>query len=75
MPDDAPVPALGPDVAIVKTATVAMNSTDAKMPDHSAAAGTINRCDFTGIIVALGADALAHIAVGDRFESTVHGLN
>jgi NADPH:quinone reductase-like Zn-dependent oxidoreductase len=74
---DAPVPSLAPDMAIVKTTAVAINPVDAKMLDYSAARGAIHGYDFSGTIVALGADALAstHLAVGDRVAGMVHGMN
>ncbi|KAL8760020.1 MAG: hypothetical protein Q9199_000335 [Rusavskia elegans] len=74
---DAPVPFLAPDMAIVKTAAVAINPADAKMLDYSAAAGAIHGYDFAGTIVALGSDAAAsgHLAVGDRVAGLVHGMN
>ncbi len=74
---DAPVPVLEPDMAIVRTAAVAINPVDAKMLDYSAASGAIHGYDFAGTIVALGEDALAlgHLAVGDRVASLVHGMN
>ena len=72
---DAPMPAPGPDIAIVKTTAVAINPADAKMLDYSAAAGAIHGYDFAGIITALGKDAPAHLAVGDRVAGMVHGMN
>ncbi|KAI4119468.1 MAG: hypothetical protein LQ345_000622 [Seirophora villosa] len=74
---NVPMPFLEPDMAIVKTAAVAINPADAKMLDYSAAAGAIHGYDFAGTIVALGADALAsgHLAVGDRVAGLVHGMN
>lgn len=72
---DAPMPALSPDMAIVKTAAVAINPVDAKMLDYSAAAGAIHGYDFAGTIVALGSEALAHLAVGDSVAGMVHGMN
>ncbi|KAI1172040.1 GroES-like protein [Nemania sp. FL0916] len=74
---DVPVPVLEPDMAIVKTEAVAINPADAKMLDYSAAAGAIHGYDFAGVVVALGADALAagNLAVGDRVAGLVHGMN
>lgn len=74
---NAPVPSLAPDMAIVKTAAVAINPADAKMLDYSAAPGAIHGYDFAGTIVALGKDALAsgRLAVGDRVAGFVHGMN
>ena len=65
------------DMAVVKTEAVAINPVDAKMLDYSPAHGAIHGYDFAGIIVALGADALAlgHLAVGDRVAGLVHGMN
>ncbi|KAL8923183.1 MAG: hypothetical protein Q9208_004746 [Pyrenodesmia sp. 3 TL-2023] len=73
----APLPFLEPDMAIVKTAAVAINPADAKMLDYSAAPGAIHGYDFAGTIVAQGADALAsgRLAVGDRVAGLVHGMN
>lgn len=74
---NAPMPALAPDMAIVKTAAVAINPVDATMLDYSAEPGVIHGYDFAGTIVALGAYALAlgHLAVGDRVDGMVHGMN
>ena len=74
---NAPVPSLAPDMAIVKTAAVAINPADAKMLDYSAVRGTILGYDFAGTIVALGTDTLTsgHLAVGDRVAGLVHGMN
>ncbi|PQE06071.1 Polyketide synthase enoylreductase protein [Rutstroemia sp. NJR-2017a BBW] len=73
--NDAPVPFLAPDMAIVKTAAVAINPADAKMLDYSAAPGAIHGYDFAGTIVALGAETPAHLSVGDRVAGFVHGMN
>src|SRR3954467_15266872 len=73
--NDAPVPFLAPDMAIVKTAAVAINPADAKMLDYSAAPGAIHGYDFAGTIVVLGANARAGLAVRDRVEGFVHGMN
>lgn len=74
---DAPVPALAPDMAIVKTAAVAINPSDAKMLDFSCAVGAIHGYDFAGTIVALGEDAskAGRFAVGDRVAGMVFGMN
>ncbi|KAK4199540.1 chaperonin 10-like protein [Triangularia verruculosa] len=72
---DAHVPALDADMAIVRTAAVAINPADSKMLDYSAAEGAIHGYDFAGTIVALGADAPAHLSVGDRVAGMVHGMN
>ena len=74
---NAPVPCLAPDMALVRTAAVAINPADAKMLDYSAAPGAIHGYDFAGTIVALGKDALAsgRLSVGDRVAGFVHGMN
>lgn len=74
---DVPMPPLAPDIAIVKTAAVAINPSDAKFLDYSPAPGAIHGTDFAGTIVALGEDALAsgRWAVGDRVAGLVHGMN
>ncbi|KAL8703230.1 MAG: hypothetical protein Q9201_003588 [Fulgogasparrea decipioides] len=75
--NDMAIPFLAPDMAIVKTAAVAINPADAKMLDYSAAAGAVHGYDFAGTIVALGSNASAtgHLAVGDRVAGLVHGMN
>lgn len=74
---NVPVPVLAPDMAMVKTAAVAINPVDAKMLDYSAAPGAIHGYDFAGVVVALGEDAqvLGNLAVGDRVAGLVHGMN
>jgi len=72
---NVPVPTLAPDMALVRTTAVAINPADAKMLDYSAAAGAIHGYDFAGYIVALGADAPSHLAVGDRVAGIAHGMN
>ncbi|OKL59563.1 hypothetical protein UA08_05016 [Talaromyces atroroseus] len=72
---DAPVPTLGPNVAMVKTAAVAINPVDAKMLDYSPVPGAIHGYDFAGTIVALGDGTPAYLKVGDRVAGTVHGMN
>ncbi|KAK9243069.1 hypothetical protein V1506DRAFT_508817 [Lipomyces tetrasporus] len=55
---DPAVPALGPDMVIVKTAAVAINPVGAKMLDYSAAAGAVHGYDFSGTIVAHGGSVI-----------------
>ena len=73
----APVPALDPDMVLVKTAAVAINPHDAKTLEYSPIPGAIVGSDFAGTVVALGADALAagQFTVGDRVAGTVLGMN
>lgn len=74
---DVPIPTLTRDMAIVKTAAVAINPADAKMLDYSPSPGAIHGYDFSGTIVALGKDASrsGRLAVGDRVAGFVHGMN
>ncbi|KAK8059060.1 GroES-like protein [Apiospora saccharicola] len=74
---DVPMPQLQPDMAMVKTAAVAINPADAKMLDYSAAAGAIIGYDYAGTVVALGEDAIkaGKLAIGDRVAGLVHGMN
>ncbi|RAL08964.1 zinc-binding alcohol dehydrogenase family protein [Aspergillus homomorphus CBS 101889] len=72
---DAPVPAVQPDVALVRTAAVAINPVDAKMLDYSPVPGAIHGYDFAGTIVALGSETPGHLKVGDRVAGFVHGMN
>lgn len=72
---DAAVPLLGPNVALVKTAAVAMNPVDGKMLAFSPVPGAVLGYDFSGTIVALGDDTPTHLRVGDRVAGTVNGMN
>ncbi|KAF3769435.1 GroES-like protein [Cryphonectria parasitica EP155] len=72
---DAPVAALSPGTAMVRTAAVAINPVDAKMLDYSPVPGAIHGYDFAGTIVALGPDTPAHLQIGDRVAGFVHGMN
>ncbi|KAL3417501.1 Enoyl reductase LovC 2 [Phlyctema vagabunda] len=74
---NAPMPLLEPNIAIVKTAAVAINPSDAKFLDFSPAPGAIHGTDFAGTIVALGSDVLAagRFSIGDRVAGLVHGMN
>ncbi|KAG6364986.1 hypothetical protein INS49_006591 [Diaporthe citri] len=74
---DVPIPVLAPDMAIVKTAAVAINPVDAKILDFSPAPGAIDGYDFAGTIVALGEEVTAsgRFAVGDRVAGMVFGMN
>jgi NADPH:quinone reductase-like Zn-dependent oxidoreductase len=72
---DAPLPHLAPDMALVRTVAVAINPVDAKMLDYSPAVGAIHGYDFAGVVVALGSDAPRQISIGDRVAGAVHGNN
>ncbi len=74
---DAPVPALAPDMVMVRAAAVAINPVDVKALDYSPAPGAIMGFDFAGTVVALGADAAAsgRLSVGDRVAGVVYGMD
>ncbi|KAJ6789491.1 hypothetical protein PWT90_00292 [Aphanocladium album] len=74
---DNAVPELEDDMVLVKTAAVAINPHDAKTLEYSVVPGAIVGGDFSGTVVALGADAAkaGRVAVGDRVAGTVLGMN
>lgn len=72
---DAPLPHMAPDMALVRTVAVAINPVDAKMLDYSPAVGAIHGYDFAGVVVAIGSDAPRHLSIGDRVAGAVHGNN
>ncbi|KAI5918390.1 GroES-like protein [Camillea tinctor] len=74
---DECMPALRPDTVMVKVAAVTINPSDAKFLDYSPAPGAIHGTDYSGIIVALGENAIASgkLSVGDRVAGMVHGMN
>ncbi|KAH7066207.1 chaperonin 10-like protein [Paraphoma chrysanthemicola] len=72
---DEPLPHVAPDMALVRTVAVAIDPVDAKMLDYSPAVGAIRGYDFAGVVVARGAGAPRHFAIGDRVAGAVHGNN
>ncbi|KFY16430.1 hypothetical protein V492_01339 [Pseudogymnoascus sp. VKM F-4246] len=72
---DAPLPHMAPDMALIRTVAVAINPVDAKMLDYSPAVGAIHGYDFAGVVVALGSEAPPHLSIGDRVAGAVHGNN
>ncbi|KAL8679553.1 MAG: hypothetical protein Q9186_004173 [Xanthomendoza sp. 1 TL-2023] len=74
---NAPVPALAPDMVLVKTTAVAINPADAKFLVYSPSPGAIHGADFAGTVVALGTDATAQstLKIGDRVAGAVHGAD
>ncbi|EOD43352.1 putative zinc-binding dehydrogenase family protein [Neofusicoccum parvum UCRNP2] len=72
----APLPALEPDQVLVKTAAVALNPCDWKMPDNFPSVGAVDGSDFAGTVVALGSAVdRPDLSVGDRVCGAVHGSN
>lgn len=74
---DMTMPPLAPDMVMIKTVAVAINPSDAKFLDYSPAPGAVHGTDFSGIIVALGAEVATsdRFSVGDHVAGLVHGMN
>ncbi|KAH8646968.1 chaperonin 10-like protein [Tricladium varicosporioides] len=79
----AEIPALEPDMILVKNVQVAINPTDFKMPDNFPTPHTTVGCDFAGIIVDIGPTVnetrklnnRGILQIGDRVCGGVHGSN
>ncbi|KAK0701173.1 chaperonin 10-like protein, partial [Apiosordaria backusii] len=71
---NVPVPSLGDDMILVKTAAVSVNPVDTKMVGGYVTPGSIAGCDFAGKVVAIGS-AVKSIAIGDRVCGAVMGMN
>ena len=74
---DLPIPELEPHQILVKTAAVALNPCDFKMPLRFPTPGLWDGCDFAGTIVALGSKAAAQgrFCLGDLAFGAVQGSN
>ncbi|KAI9848706.1 MAG: putative secondary metabolism biosynthetic enzyme [Sclerophora amabilis] len=75
---NAPLPTLRPDEVLVRTMAVALNPCDYKMHERFPCPGAIDGCDFSGIIVGIGAGVSAtgkSFRIGDRVCGAVHGSN
>ncbi|CAG8898610.1 unnamed protein product [Penicillium egyptiacum] len=72
-----PIPELGPHQMLVKTASVALNPCDYKMPLRFPTPGLWDGCDFSGIVVALGSEVAAQgrFRLGDQAFGAVQGSN
>jgi NADPH:quinone reductase-like Zn-dependent oxidoreductase len=72
-----PVPTLEPQQILVKTAAVALNPCDFKMPLRFPTPGLWDGCDFAGTIVALGSEAASQgrFRLGDLAFGAVQGSN
>ncbi|KAL8908396.1 MAG: hypothetical protein Q9207_000815 [Kuettlingeria erythrocarpa] len=73
--DNSPLPKLLPGQVLVKTAAVALNPCDWKMPTNFACPGAVDGSDFSGVVVALGSDLARDIKAGDRVAGAVHASN
>ncbi|CAI7658840.1 unnamed protein product [Penicillium glandicola] len=72
-----PIQELGPHQMLVKTAAVALNPCDYKMPLRFPTPGLWDGCDFSGTVVALGSEAAAQgrFRLGDQVFGAVQGSN
>ncbi|EHA55861.1 hypothetical protein MGG_08391 [Pyricularia oryzae 70-15] len=72
-----PLPVLEPGQVLVKTAAVALNPCDFKMPQRFSQAGTYNGCDYAGTVVQLTEEVEKNglLKVGDRIFAACVGNN
>lgn len=72
-----PIPELEANDILVRTASVALNPCDFKMPLRFPTPGLWDGCDFSGTVVALGSKAAenARFRLGDRVFGAVQGSN
>ncbi|CAJ0548433.1 Ff.00g020460.m01.CDS01 [Fusarium sp. VM40] len=71
----APIPQLRDDYILVKTKAVAINPADWKSIDYIATPGETVGCDYSGVVVQVGALLQDHFRPGDRVAGLVHGCN
>ncbi|TDZ24973.1 Trans-enoyl reductase ccsC [Colletotrichum orbiculare MAFF 240422] len=71
---DVPMPHPRANELLVQVHAVAINPCDHKMYERFPSPGTVDGCDFAGVVVALGCD-VATFSVGDRVCGAVHGSN
>lgn len=72
--DSVPIPAIDPDMVLVKNQAVAVNPVDVKSADNLAQPGATSGFDFAGIVIAIGSQ-VSRVAIGDRVCGSVHGMN
>ena len=70
-----PLPELMQGQVLVKTAAVALNPCDWKMPTNFPCPGAVDGSDFSGTVVALGPNLARDIKLGDRVAGAVHASN
>ncbi|KAL8809475.1 MAG: hypothetical protein Q9200_003378 [Gallowayella weberi] len=73
--EKSPLPKLLPGQILVKTAAVALNPCDWKMPTSFPCPGAVDGSDFSGTVVALGSDLARNLKLGDRVAGAVHASN
>ncbi|KAG9096729.1 hypothetical protein FS749_007852 [Ceratobasidium sp. UAMH 11750] len=70
---EVPVPTPDENEVLIKVHSIAQNPTDWKHVDNISTPGDIIGCDFAGIVVKLGSDAITRVKVGDTVAGFVHG--
>lgn len=70
-----PLPRLLTGMVLIKTAAVALNPADYKMPKYFPSPGATSGLDFSGTVVRVSYPISAPIQVGDRVCGAVHGSN
>lgn len=70
-----PLPKMLPGQVHVKTAAVALNPCDWKMPTNFPYPGAVYGSDFSGTVVTLGNNLARDIKIGDRVAGSVHASN
>ncbi|EEP78967.1 predicted protein [Uncinocarpus reesii 1704] len=73
--EDRAIPDLLPRQVLVKTAAVALNPCDWKMPTNFPCPGAGNGSDYAGTIVAIGPGVPPRFKIGDRVAGAVHASN
>ena len=71
------LPDIQPHQILVKTAAVALNPCDYKLPEEFPAPGTYDGNDFSGVVVACGSTVMAEglFQINDRVFGAVYGSN
>ncbi|KAJ3203736.1 hypothetical protein HDU82_006353 [Entophlyctis luteolus] len=72
---DLPAPKLRDDYILVKTHSVALNPTDWKHIDFDGTPGVLCGCDYSGTVIAVGANVTKGFKIGDRVWGMIHGSN
>jgi NADPH:quinone reductase-like Zn-dependent oxidoreductase len=71
--ESAPIPQLRDDYILVKTRAVTINPADWNSIDYIATPGEIVGCDYSGVVVQVGALLQDQFRPGDRVAGLVHG--
>ncbi|KAM0197887.1 hypothetical protein ACHAPI_004619 [Fusarium lateritium] len=73
--ENVPIPQVRDDYILVKTRAVAINPADWKSIDYIATPGETVGCDYSGVVVQVGALLQDRFRPGDRVAGLVHGCN